>query len=59
MRHGAATPSAQRGAVLATLFILLILAGIAAALGYRWLKNNYQAPRGDPRHEPARRAHPS
>jgi UPF0755 protein len=44
MRHGAATPSAQRGAVLATLFILLILAGIAAALGYRWLKNNYQAP---------------
>ena len=34
----------ERGGVLATLLVLLILAGIAAGLGYRWLKNNFEAP---------------
>jgi len=33
-----------RGAVLATLLILLVLGGIAAGLGYQWLRNNYEAP---------------
>jgi UPF0755 protein len=33
-----------RGAVLATLLVLLVLAGIAAGLGYQWLRNNYEAP---------------
>jgi UPF0755 protein len=44
MRRAAVAPPAQRGGVLATLLVLLVLAGIAAALGYRWLKNSYQAP---------------
>jgi UPF0755 protein len=44
MSRSADPPAAQRGAVLATLLVLLVLAGIAAAVGYRWLKNNYEAP---------------
>jgi UPF0755 protein len=35
---------AQRGGALATLLVLLVLGGIGAALGYRWLKNNYESP---------------
>jgi UPF0755 protein len=44
MRRPAGQPGAQAGGVLAILLVLVILAGIAAALGYQWLKNNYQAP---------------
>jgi UPF0755 protein len=44
MRCPADNLSRQRGGVLAALLVLVILAGIAAALGYRWLRNNYEAP---------------
>ena len=32
----------ERGGVLSTLLLLLVLAAIAAGLSYRWLKNNYE-----------------
>ena len=34
----------ERGGVLATLLVLLVLAGIAAAAGYHWLRSNYESP---------------
>ncbi len=43
MRFVARLP-AERGGVLATVLVLLVLAGIAAAAGYHWLRNNYEAP---------------
>jgi UPF0755 protein len=40
----AATRQAERGGVLATVLVLLVLAGIAAAAGYHWLRTNYESP---------------
>jgi len=35
---------AERGGVLATLLLLLVLAGVAGGVAYQWLKNNYESP---------------
>lgn len=43
MRRASTVCRAERGGIVMSLLVLLVVTGLALGVGYHWLKNNYES----------------